>query len=186
MCSGVCVKRRIKVDRRLAQAPLHSTARGIVRLRFGAGGLEAEDCFALLHQVEAIARNRFEIRYVRLKQIHLARLTCEQSLLFIDLLLQVVDLRAALHQFLVRRHKQAHDHEPDRNDEQDEKNTVQSLPNGSFATRAEIAVGVIHLGECSAIHGFVTKFFLDPRQLIVFREPVAPAQGSRAPKGARR
>src|SRR5207247_8956615 len=76
-------------------------------------------------------------------------------------------------QFLVGRHKQAHNHQPDCNHDQNEKNPVQSLPDGSFATRAEIAVRVMHSAECSAVYSFVTKFFLDSQQLIVFRDPVA-------------
>src|SRR5947208_8325876 len=47
-------------------------------------------------------------------------------------------------QFFIRRDKHAHDHEPDREQKQDEEDTVPSLPDGSFATRAEIAVTVIH------------------------------------------
>src|SRR5437899_12829866 len=47
-------------------------------------------------------------------------------------------------QFFIRRDKHAHDHEPDREQKQDEEDTVPSLPDGSFATRAEIAVTLIH------------------------------------------
>src|SRR5947208_901442 len=79
------------------------------------------------------------------------RLAGKQTLLFVHLLLQVVDLRTAPHQFFVGRNKQAYDYEPDRNHDQNEKNPVQSLPNGSFATRAEIAVRVVHSAECSAV-----------------------------------
>jgi len=64
--------------------------------------------------------------------------------LLVDLLLKVVDLRAALHQFLIRRHEQTHDDEPDGDDQQDEENAVKSLPDCGFATRAEISVTVLH------------------------------------------
>ena len=65
-------------------------------------------------------------------------------LLLANLLLEVVDLRAALHQFFVRRHEQAHDDKPDGDDQQDEENAIKSLPDGGFATRAEISVPVLH------------------------------------------
>jgi hypothetical protein len=64
--------------------------------------------------------------------------------LLANLLLQVVDLRAALHQFFVRRHEKAHDDKPDGDDQQDKENTVKSLPDCGFATRAEISVTVLH------------------------------------------
>ena len=100
----------------IRRARLQLFARGVARLRFRARGLETKDCFALLHQIQSIARNRFQICHVRLEQIDFTRLTGEQTLLFVHLLLQVVDLRAALRQFLIRRNKQAHDHQPDRQD----------------------------------------------------------------------
>lgn len=59
--------------------------------------LEAENRFAFFHQIETIARNRFQIGRVSLEQIDLARLMCEQILLFVYLLLQIVDLRTALY-----------------------------------------------------------------------------------------
>jgi hypothetical protein len=86
------------------------SARGVVRLPFGACCLEAKNCFAFLHQIQAIARDRFQIRHVRLEQVDLARLAGEQTLLFVHLLLEVVDLGAAPHQFFIRRNKQAHDY----------------------------------------------------------------------------
>jgi hypothetical protein len=132
-------------------------AHGIAGLRFGSRCLKAKNCFAFLHQIKAISRNRFQVSYVRLEQIDLAGLTGEQTLLFAHLLLQVVDFRPALHQFLIRGNKQAHDRQPDRYDEEDEKNPVQSPPDAGFATRAEIAVSVIHLGQCSAVQSFVTS-----------------------------
>jgi hypothetical protein len=65
-------------------------------------------------------------------------------LLLVDLLLEVVDLSAALHQFLIRRHEQAHYDKPDGDYQQDEENPVKSLPDCGFATRAEISVTVLH------------------------------------------
>ena len=58
--------------------------------------------------------------------------------------LQVVDLGPALRQFFVGRHKQTHHSQPDRDEEQDEQDPIQTLPNCSFAPRAEIAVALIH------------------------------------------
>jgi hypothetical protein len=117
----------------------------------GSGGLglrarrfETKNRFAFLHEIKAIARDRFEVTDVRLEQIDLARLARQQRLLLIDLLLEVVDLSATLHQFFIRRHKQTHDHQPDRYDQQNEENPIQSLPDGGFATRAEISVTVLH------------------------------------------
>ena len=153
-------------------------SRGIVRLRFGARRLKAKNCFALLHQIKAITRNRFQISLVCLEQVDLARLAREQTLLFVHLLLQIVDLCAAPHQFFVRRNKQAHNHKPDRDHQQDEKNSVQSLPDAGLATGAEIAVTVIHLAHCSVLHDFVTKFFFDSQQLYcIWRFGPAQADG---------
>ncbi len=149
-------------------------AHGIDGFRFcSARRLETKNCFAFLHEIKTIARNRFQISRVSLEEIDLARLTREQTLLLVYLFLKVVDLRAALHQFFIRRNEQAHDHEPDRKDEQNTKNSVESLPNCGFATRAEIGVSLIHSTYFNAVHGFVTKFFFDSQQLIVFRNSIA-------------
>jgi hypothetical protein len=149
-------------------------SRGIAGFRFGsARRFKAKNRFALFHEIETIARNRFQISHVGLEQSDLTSLTGEQILLFVYLLLQVVDLRAALHQFFIGRNKQAHDHEPNHKDEQNAKNSVQSLPHGGLTTRAEICVSVIHLAHCSAVLRFVTKFFFDAQQLIVLRDPIA-------------
>ena len=113
-------------------------------LRLGARGLKAKNRFALFHQIKPVAGERFEIAHVGLKQIDFARLPRQQSLLLIELLLEVVDFRAALHQFFVRRHEQTYDDEPDSDDQQNEENSVKSLPDCSFATRAEISITVLH------------------------------------------
>ncbi len=97
----------------------------------------------------------------------------EQVLLFVYLLLQVVDLCAALHQFFVRRNEQAHNDEPNRQDQQNLESSVQSPPHGGFAARAEIGVSLIHLAHCSAVYRFVTKFFFDSEQLIILGDPIA-------------
>jgi len=44
--------------------------------------------------------------------------------LLANLLLQVVDLAATLHQLFIRRHKEAHDDKPDGDDQQDEQNAI--------------------------------------------------------------
>jgi hypothetical protein len=137
---------------------------------------QAKNCFAFLHQIKTIARDRFQISHVGLEKVDLASLTREQTLLPVYLLLQLVDFGAALHQFLVGWNKQAHDHEPDREDQQNAKNSVKSLPDGGFATRAKIGVGLIHLANFTAVLGFVTKFFFDSQELIVFRDAIAAAK----------
>ena len=119
-------------------------ARGSDRLCLWVRGFEAKNCFAFLHQIKAVACDRFEIAHVCLQQSDLARLPRQQILLLANLLLKVVDLRAALHQFFVRRDEQAHDDKPDGDDQQDEENAVKSLPHCGFATRAEISVTVLH------------------------------------------
>jgi hypothetical protein len=68
----------------------------------------------------------------------------QQSLLLVDLLLQIFDLRAALHQSLVWRHEQTNDDKPDGDDQKNQENAVKSLPDCGFATRAEISVTVLH------------------------------------------
>ena len=74
------------------------SARGIVRFWFRRTcRLKTENCFAFFHQIETIARNRFQVGRVGLEQIDLASLMCEQILLLVYLLLQIVDLRTALH-----------------------------------------------------------------------------------------
>ena len=125
-------------------APLRLLARGSDGFCLRARGFQTENCFAFLHQIKAVASDRFEIAHVGLEQTDLARLPRQQSVLLVDLLLKVVDLRAALHQFLIRRHEQTHDDEPDGDDQQDEENPVKSLPDCGFATRAEISVTVLH------------------------------------------
>jgi len=63
--------------------------------------LETKNCFAFLHEIKTIARNRFQISRVSLEEIDLASLTREQTLLLVHLFLQVVDLRATLLQFFI-------------------------------------------------------------------------------------
>jgi hypothetical protein len=121
----------------------------------------------LLHQIKAIARDRFQVGHIRLEKIDLARPTSEKALLLVDLLLQLINLGATLHQFLVRWDKQTHDHQPNREDEQDVENSVKSLPDCGCAALAEIGVGLIHSSDYRAGHGFVIKFFFDSEQPIV-------------------
>src|SRR5262249_46378002 len=102
----------------------------------------------------------------------------EQILLLVHLLLKIVDLRAALHEFFIRRNEQADDDEPDRQDQQNPESSIQSLPHGGFAARAEIGVSLIHLAHCSAVYCFVTKFFFDSQQLIILGDSIAAREGS--------
>ncbi len=97
---------------------------------------------------------------------------CEQILLFVYLLLQIVDLRTALHQFFVGGNEQAHNYQPDRQNQQHPESSVQSLPHRGFAARAEIGVSLIHLADCSAVYRFVTKFFFNSQQLIVLCDSI--------------
>jgi len=143
-----------------------------VRLR----RLEAKNRFALFHEIEAITGDGFEISCIGLEQGHFAGLVREQDLLLVHLRLQIVDLGAALRQLLVRWNKQTHDHKPECDDEQDAQDPVQSLPSGGFATRTEIAVGLIHLAHHTAVNGFVTKSFRDSQKLIIFRHAISPAK----------
>ena len=138
--------------------------------------LKAKNGFALFHKIQTITRNRFQISHVSLEQIDLASLAREHSLLIVQLCFQDVDLGPALHQFFVRRHEQTDNHQPDGEDEEDAKNSIESLPNCGLATRAEIAVGLIHLTHLTAVPGFVTKFFLDPQKLVIFGSPVGAAK----------
>src|SRR5260370_25705479 len=131
---------------------------------------------ASLHEIETIARNRFQIGHVGFEQIDLACLAREQTLLLVYVRLQVIDLGPALHQSFVRRNEQTHNHQPDCEEEQDTKDSVKSLPNRGFATRTEVAVGLIHLAHLNAVHRFVTKFLLDSEKLIVFRDSIGPAK----------
>ena len=111
---------------------------------FSARRFQPENCFAFLHQIKPVPRDRFQIAHICLEQIDLARLPRQQSLLLVNQLLQIVDLRTALHQFFIRRHEQAYDDKPDGDDQKDQENPVQSLPDCGFATRAEISVTVLH------------------------------------------
>ena len=104
------------------------------------GGFDPENGFAVFHQVEPVAGDRFQIRRIGFEQIHFARLLGKQHLLFVALRLQLVDLVVAHFQFFVWRHEQTDDDEPDREQKQSQEDTVPTLPNGSFATRAEICV----------------------------------------------
>src|ERR1700719_1240784 len=68
------------------------SARRILALRFSRlERFETENRFAILHQVEAIARNCLQIGGIILEQVHVARLAGEQSLLLVDLRLKIVD-----------------------------------------------------------------------------------------------
>ena len=169
----LCQAPNQKLRRSPLRAPLQLPPRRIVRFWLcSACRLESENCFAFFHQIETIARNRFQIGRVSLEQIDLARLMREQILLFVHLLLQVVDLRTALHQFFVGRDEQTHNNEPDCQNQQHPESSVQSLPHSGFAARAEIGVSLIHLADCSAVYRFVTKFFFNSQQLIVFGDPI--------------
>jgi hypothetical protein len=107
--------------------------------------LEAEDCFAVLHQVEAIAGYHFEVTGICLEQIHFARLPREQHFLVSDLRFQDFDFAAALRQLFVLRQKETNDNKDERDGEKPAKDAIGALPDGGLATRTKIAVaGVIH------------------------------------------
>jgi hypothetical protein len=106
---------------------------------------EAENCFAFFHQIETIARKRFQIDRVRFDQIHFASLSGEQNLLIVHEGLQSINIGTALLQFVIRRNKKADGDEPDGDEKKDAQNAIQSLPDGGFATFSKIAVArVIH------------------------------------------
>ena len=92
-----------------------STPRGIFALvRLGRSRFDSENRFAFLHQIEPVARDRFQIRRIGLEQIHFTGLAGKQYLLLIALRLKIIDLGVTDLQFFIRRDKHAHDHEPDR------------------------------------------------------------------------
>ena len=92
------LKEIVSARRRNPRETRRTLPAGIVRFRLcSTRRLETENRFAFFHQIETIARNRFQIGRVSLEQIDLARLMCEQILLFVYLLLQIVDLRTALY-----------------------------------------------------------------------------------------
>lgn len=72
-------------------------------------GFQSKNRFALLHQVETVPGNRFEIGRVRLEEINFARLAREQTFLFVPLRLQSVDLAMALNQSFVWRREETDD-----------------------------------------------------------------------------
>jgi hypothetical protein len=102
------------------------------------GGFDPENGFAFFHQVEPVARDRFEINRIGLEEIHFTGLLCQQHLLFVALSLELIDLLVSEFQFLIRRDEEADDDEPDREEKQSQEDTIPTLPNGSFASRAEI------------------------------------------------
>src|SRR5581483_8474523 len=113
-------------------------ARGV--FSFWLSRFQTENRFAFFHQVELVARDRFQIRRIGLEQIHFARLLREQHLLFVHLRLQIVDLAAAPIQARVLRHEQTNDHENEGEDEKTFEHAIESRPDGRFAPRAKINV----------------------------------------------
>ena len=98
-CSGACVKRRNHDNGRLAQVPLQLFVfRVLLRL-------ETENGFAFLHQVEPVARNRFQIGRISRQQMYFARLTSEEHSLRSHLRLQTIDFVTALRQLFILRQK---------------------------------------------------------------------------------
>src|SRR5437773_1018205 len=102
--------------------------------------LEAKNGFAFLHQIEFVARHRFEIDRIGLEQIHLPRLPGEQDLLIVYLALQALVFRPALPKFFVERQKQTDDDKDRGHQKQAAEDAVETLPDGGFTPRAEIAV----------------------------------------------
>ena len=110
-----------------------------------AARFETKNRFAFFHQIETIARNRFQISCVSLNQVHFARLPREQNFLLVHERLQSIIVVATLLQSIVGRNKKADNDEPDRDEKKDAENAIQPLPDGGFATFSKIAVArVIH------------------------------------------
>ena len=109
-------------------------------VRLHGSGFDSENRLAFLHKVEPIARDRLQINGIGLKQIDFARLFGEQRLLFVALGLKLIDIIMAELQFLVGRNEKAHNHQPHREQKQNQEDTVPTLPNGSFTPHAEICV----------------------------------------------
>ena len=103
-------------------------------------GLNSENRFAVFHQIEMIAGDRFQINRIGLEEIDFAGLPGEQRVLFVALLLKLVDVALADLQFFVGRHEQTDDDKPGGEKEQSQEDTVPTLPNGSFTSRPEIVV----------------------------------------------
>src|SRR3954470_13770900 len=104
---------------------------------------EAENRLAFLHQVKAIARDRFQIHGIACQQMHFPGLAREHGLLLVHLALQVIDFVLALDALFVERKKQANNHEHDREPEEDAQNPIETLPDCGFTPRAKIAIARI-------------------------------------------
>jgi hypothetical protein len=90
---GICFEIRYS-DFEFARA--RSAPRGLFALiRLRRGGFDPENGFAVLHQIEPVARDRFQINGIGLEEIHFARLFGEQHLLLVALGLESVDLLVA-------------------------------------------------------------------------------------------
>src|SRR5256714_10734445 len=83
------------------------------------GRFEAENGFAFLHQVESVARDRFQINRIGFQQVHFASLARQKRFLLVHLALQVVNFALALRALFVERQKQTHDHQHNRGREKD-------------------------------------------------------------------
>jgi hypothetical protein len=150
--SHVHVDRRMFVAVKENTKPSRSKIFGIfdetqqrLLLPLRAGLFDSENRLALFHQVEPIARNRFQVGRVRLQQIDFASLAREQDFLVVHLRLQAVDFSATLGELFISRQKQTHDHQPECDHQKHAQNAIETLPDGGFAPRAEIAVaGMIH------------------------------------------
>ena len=98
-CSGARSGEASTQNRRLAQAPLQLFV-FCALLRF-----EPENGFAFFHQVEPVARNRFQIGRISRQQMYFARLTGEEHSLRSHLRLQTIDFVTALRQLFILRQK---------------------------------------------------------------------------------
>jgi hypothetical protein len=106
---------------------------------------EAEDRLAFLHQLEAVARDGFQIRRIRFQERYFLGLLGEVCLLFIQLRLELFDFRTILLQLFVGREEKTDDEKPDGDEEQDAQNVVHLLPDGGLASRPQIPVaGGVH------------------------------------------
>ena len=106
---------------------------------------EAEDRLAFLHQLEAVARDRFQIGRIRLQERYFLGLLGEDCLLFIQLRLQLFNFRPILLQLFVGREEETDDEKPGGDKDEDAQNMVHLLPNGGLASRPQITVaGGVH------------------------------------------
>ena len=112
---------------------------------FCSSSFEAENRLAFFHQLEAVARDRFQISRIGFQERHLLGLPGEELLLFTQLRLELFHLRPILLQFFVGREEETDDEKPGSDEKQNAQDMVHLLPDGGLASRPQIAVaGGVH------------------------------------------